>query len=110
MARHTVGTREEWLVARKELLEQEKALTRRSDELSLRRRELPWVRIDKEYIFETDLGPKIAQGSAGKNLSHNGELCQVARLAIDVGPDVNENHRTVFRCRHDRSQSRPVHG
>jgi predicted dithiol-disulfide oxidoreductase (DUF899 family) len=54
-----VGTREEWLVARKELLEQEKALTRRSDELCLQRRELPWVRIDKEYIFETDDGPKM---------------------------------------------------
>jgi predicted dithiol-disulfide oxidoreductase (DUF899 family) len=50
------GTREEWLAARLELLESEKELTRRSDELARRRQELPWVRIDKEYRFETDEG------------------------------------------------------
>jgi predicted dithiol-disulfide oxidoreductase (DUF899 family) len=50
------GTREEWLAARLELLEAEKELTRRSDELALRRQELPWVRIDKEYRFDTDEG------------------------------------------------------
>ncbi len=50
------GTREEWVAARLELLEAEKALTRRSDELARRRQELPWVRIDKEYRFETDEG------------------------------------------------------
>jgi predicted dithiol-disulfide oxidoreductase (DUF899 family) len=52
----TTGTREEWLAARLELLEAEKELTRRSDELARRRQELPWVRIDKEYRFETDKG------------------------------------------------------
>ncbi len=50
------GTREEWVAARLELLEAEKALTRRSDELARRRQELPRVRIDKEYRFETDEG------------------------------------------------------
>jgi predicted dithiol-disulfide oxidoreductase (DUF899 family) len=50
------GTRKEWLAARLELLEAEKALTRRSDELARRRQELPWVRIDKEYRFETEAG------------------------------------------------------
>jgi predicted dithiol-disulfide oxidoreductase (DUF899 family) len=50
------GTREEWLAARLELLEAEKELTRRSDELARRRQELPWVRIDREYRFETDEG------------------------------------------------------
>jgi predicted dithiol-disulfide oxidoreductase (DUF899 family) len=50
------GTREEWLAARLELLEAEKEFTRRSDELARRRQELPWVRIDKEYRFETDEG------------------------------------------------------
>jgi predicted dithiol-disulfide oxidoreductase (DUF899 family) len=50
------GTREEWLAARIELLKTEKELTRRSDELAQRRQELPWVRIDKEYRFETDEG------------------------------------------------------
>ncbi len=54
--KHMTGTREEWLAARLELLEAEKELTRRSDELARRRQELPWVRIDKEYRFETDEG------------------------------------------------------
>jgi predicted dithiol-disulfide oxidoreductase (DUF899 family) len=56
MATHAIGTREEWLEARLELLEAEKELTRRSDELAGRRRELPWVGVEKEYRFETDQG------------------------------------------------------
>ena len=56
MTDHTIATREEWLGARLELLEAEKELTRRSDELARQRHELPWVRIDKEYRFETDEG------------------------------------------------------
>ena len=56
MTKHMTGTREEWLAARLELLEAEKELTRRSDELARRRQELPWVRIDKDYRFETDAG------------------------------------------------------
>ena len=56
MTKHMTGTREEWLAARLELLKAEKELTRRSDELAQRRRELPWVRIAKEYRFETDEG------------------------------------------------------
>src|SRR6516165_10218784 len=56
MSDHKTGTREEWLAARLELLEAEKALTRRSDELARRRQELPWLRIDKEYRFETEEG------------------------------------------------------
>src|SRR5262245_57390737 len=56
MTKHKTGTRKEWLAARLELLEAEKELTRRSDELTQRRQELPWVRIDKEYRFETDEG------------------------------------------------------
>jgi predicted dithiol-disulfide oxidoreductase (DUF899 family) len=58
MTDHRTGTREEWLAARKDLLEQEKELTRRSDELAQQRQELPWVRVDKEYTFQTDEGPK----------------------------------------------------
>ena len=57
MTGHNTGTREEWLTARLELLEAEKELTRRSDQLARWRQELPWVRIDKEYRFETDEGP-----------------------------------------------------
>jgi predicted dithiol-disulfide oxidoreductase (DUF899 family) len=56
MTNHTTGTREEWLAARRELLAAEKEHTRRSDELARRRQELPWVRIDKEYRFDTDEG------------------------------------------------------
>jgi len=56
MQTHKTGTREEWLAARLELLEAEKEHTRRGDELARRRQELPWVRIDKEYRFETDEG------------------------------------------------------
>jgi predicted dithiol-disulfide oxidoreductase (DUF899 family) len=56
MTDHKIGTREEWLAARLELLEAEKELTRRSDELARRRQELPWVRVEKDYRFETDEG------------------------------------------------------
>ena len=56
MTDHKTGTREQWLAARLELLEAEKALTRRSDELARWRQELPWVRIDKEYRFEIGEG------------------------------------------------------
>jgi predicted dithiol-disulfide oxidoreductase (DUF899 family) len=53
---HRTGTRKEWLGERLELLEAEKELTRRSDELARRRQALPWVRVDKEYRFDTDDG------------------------------------------------------
>ncbi|GGF24602.1 hypothetical protein GCM10011611_33280 [Aliidongia dinghuensis] len=56
MTTHMTGTREDWLAARLELLEAEKELTRHSDELAQRRQALPWVRVDKEYRFETDTG------------------------------------------------------
>src|SRR2546430_15904571 len=56
MNTHKTGTRAEWLAARLELLDAEKELTRRGDELARRRQALPWVRIDKEYQFETDEG------------------------------------------------------
>ena len=56
MTQHRAGTRQEWLAARLELLEAEKELTRRSDDLARQRQELPWVRIDKAYRFETDDG------------------------------------------------------
>ena len=58
MATHTTGTGKDWLAARLELLEAEKEFTRRGDELARRRQELPWVRVEKEYRFET------AEGSA----------------------------------------------
>jgi predicted dithiol-disulfide oxidoreductase (DUF899 family) len=57
-APHRVGTRAEWLAARIALLEQEKELTRRSDELARLRRELPWVAVEQEYRFDTEEGSK----------------------------------------------------
>ena len=56
MTDHKIGTRDEWLAPRLELLEAEKALIRRSDELAQLRQALPWVRVDKEYGLETDEG------------------------------------------------------
>jgi predicted dithiol-disulfide oxidoreductase (DUF899 family) len=56
MTTHKTGTREEWLAARLKLLEAEKELTRRGDELARQRQQLPWVRVDKEYRFEADEG------------------------------------------------------
>ena len=56
MTKHLTGTRKEWLVARLELLKAEKEHTHRSDELAQRRQELPWVRVDKDYRFDTDEG------------------------------------------------------
>src|SRR4029077_7159813 len=56
MTKHKTGTREKWLAARLDLLKAEKELTRRSDEVARQRQELPWVRIDKVYRFDTDEG------------------------------------------------------
>jgi predicted dithiol-disulfide oxidoreductase (DUF899 family) len=58
MAEHRIGTREEWLAARRELLDAEKAHMRQGDELARRRMELPWVPVEKEYAFETETGTK----------------------------------------------------
>src|SRR3984957_9608674 len=56
MTKHRTATRKVWLGERLDLLEAGKELTRRSDELAQRRQALPWVRVDKEYRFETDEG------------------------------------------------------
>jgi len=56
MTDHRIGTREEWLAARIGLLKEEKELTQHSDKVARKRQELPWVRIDEEYRFETDKG------------------------------------------------------
>jgi predicted dithiol-disulfide oxidoreductase (DUF899 family) len=58
MSEHTIGTQEEWQAARDELLKEEKELTRRGDELTRKRRELPWVTVEKDYRFETKDGTK----------------------------------------------------
>src|SRR3954468_4970159 len=58
MPEHRVGTQEEFDAAREELLAEEKVLTRRSDELARKRRELPWVPVEKDYRFETAAGTR----------------------------------------------------
>jgi len=58
MTGHTIGTREEWLTARDELIKREKEHTRLGDEIAQLRRDLPWVRVEKDYLFETDDGEK----------------------------------------------------
>ena len=92
MTNHKTGTREQWLAARLELLKAEKELTRRSDELARQRQELPWVRIDKEYRFETDEGtPRSPTSSEGARSSSSTTSCsgpttpQVSGLLGDRG-------------------------
>ena len=58
MTEHRIGTQEEWQAERDELLKEEKELTRRGDELARKRRELPWVPVEKDYRFETEGGEK----------------------------------------------------
>jgi predicted dithiol-disulfide oxidoreductase (DUF899 family) len=68
MTTHTIGTHEEWLQARRALLAREKELTRLSDELARERRELPWVAVEKEYVFDTADGPRtLAQLFGGRS-------------------------------------------
>lgn len=62
MPDHKTGTREEWLAARLDLLQAEKELTHKSDEVAERRQALPWVKVDKEYRFDTDEGPTNLAG------------------------------------------------
>src|SRR5258708_39969086 len=81
-ATHKTGTREEWRAARLDLLKAEKELTRRSDELAHRRQELPWVRIDKPYRFETD------EGSASLADLFRGRS-QLLMYHFMFGPDYN---------------------
>ena len=56
MTKHMTGTRKDWLAARLDLLKAEKEYSRQGDELARRRQQLPWVRVDKEYRFESDEG------------------------------------------------------
>src|SRR5437763_13216835 len=58
MSEYPIRTQEEWQSQRDELLEAEKELTRRADELARKRRELPWVPVEKEYTFDTEYGPR----------------------------------------------------
>jgi hypothetical protein len=79
MTTHKTGTRQQWLTARLDLLDAEKALTRQSDELAQRRQDLPWVRVDKDYVFDTDQGEGFASGPLSGALA-------ASRLSLHVRP------------------------
>src|SRR5882724_5630459 len=95
MTEHATGTREEWLSARLDLLEAEKELTRRSDDLARQRQQLPWVPIDKDYLFETD------EGSASLADLFRGRSQLLIYLGGRLGHDAEPRHRRVDRrsCR-----------
>jgi len=68
MTTHRTATREEWLAARLELLEREKEHTRLGDQVARQRQELPWVRVDKPYRFDTEEGaPSLAELFDGRS-------------------------------------------
>src|SRR5260370_25939068 len=93
MTSHKTGTREEWLAARLELLQAEKELTRRTDELARQRQELPWVRIDKDYRFDTDEGPASLAGLfQGRS--------QLLVYHFMFGPDYTGGGPSRFRLAH----------
>src|ERR1700710_3051784 len=87
MTKHVTGTRAEWLAARLELLEAEKEYTRRGDELARQRQALPWVRVEKDYRFETEAGSaSLADLFAGRTrlpvvLGHRGRVQRVRRAS-----------------------------
>ena len=83
MTDHRTGTRDEWLDARLDLLKAEKELTRLNDELARQRRDLPWVRIDKDYRFDTEDGEATLA-----DLFHG--RSQLIVYHFMYGPDWNE--------------------
>jgi predicted dithiol-disulfide oxidoreductase (DUF899 family) len=107
MTEHKVGTREEWLAARIALLEREKELTRRSDELARERQELPWVPVEEPYSFETNEGTKtlaeLFEGRSQLLVFHlmfgpeDAEACPGCSFMADHvdGAVVHLNHRDV---------------
>jgi predicted dithiol-disulfide oxidoreductase (DUF899 family) len=99
MERH-VASREEWLVARKAHLTNEKALTRAYDRLMEERRALPWVRVEEDYVFETEAGPKrladLFQGRSQLAVQHfmlppGGEICPGCASTADLA-DPSRRH------------------
>jgi predicted dithiol-disulfide oxidoreductase (DUF899 family) len=83
MTQHPIATRDEWLAARRDLLAREKHVTRLDDELARRRLELPWVRVEKAYRFETDEGTRtLAELFDGRS--------QLLVYHFMFGPDATE--------------------
>src|SRR5690348_9987254 len=83
MLQHKVVSQEEWLEARRELLRKEKALTRQRDAVAQERRALPWLRVEKDYVFDGPNGPEtLADLFAGRS--------QLIIKHFMLGPDWNE--------------------
>jgi predicted dithiol-disulfide oxidoreductase (DUF899 family) len=93
MPKHAVGTRDQWLAARKELLEAEKEHMRRGDELARRRQELPWVPVEKEYVFETADGHRTLA-----ELFHGRSQLVVYHFMFGFGFRVNDETEGCARC------------
>ena len=80
MTEHTVGTQEQWQAERDKLLAEEKEITRRNDELTKKRHDLPWVPVEKKYSFETDDGTKSLAELFGRSSSCSSTTSCSARL------------------------------
>jgi predicted dithiol-disulfide oxidoreductase (DUF899 family) len=93
MTAHAVGSRDEWLAERKELLDAEKEHFRQKDELARRRQELPWVPIEKEYVFETDEGTKTLT-----DLFNGRSQLLVYHFMFGVGYNVDEQNPGCTGC------------
>jgi predicted dithiol-disulfide oxidoreductase (DUF899 family) len=93
MTDHRTASRDEWLTARRELLAAEKEHMRRGDELARRRQELPWVPVEKEYVFETDRGKKtLAELFDGRS------QLLVYHFMFGFGFDVDERNLGCTGC------------
>jgi predicted dithiol-disulfide oxidoreductase (DUF899 family) len=89
MTSHKIETREQWAAAREELLAREKEHTRLGDELARQRRELPWVRVARDYRFDTDDGTRtLAELFDGRSqlLIYHFMLARAMRLAARPAP------------------------
>ena len=107
MQNHRIVSKEEWLVARKELLAREKESTRLRDQLSAQRRELPWVKVESEYLFDTPKGQKslsdLFEGRSQLIIYHFmygpdwAEGCPSCSCWADNfnGIDIHLNHRDI---------------
>jgi predicted dithiol-disulfide oxidoreductase (DUF899 family) len=93
MTKHRTGTSEEWLTARRELLDDEKDHFRRGDELARRRQQLPWVPVEQGYVFDTDNGQK----SLAELFDGRSQLL-VYHFMFGVGYNVDEQNPGCTGC------------
>jgi hypothetical protein len=110
MANHRTGTRKEWLEARLQLLDAEKEVTPQSDDLARRRRELPWVRVDKAYLFDTEDGEKprlrtcsMAVRSCSCTTSCSAPTGTKAARAVRGSPTASMRRTSISRTTMSRS-------